>query len=487
MSTLKRIVKNASVTFIGNNILKVLTMILVIFIARYLGDVEYGKFTFAISFTGLFFLLIDLGTRILVVRDIASNKKNASKIISNIIILKSISSLLVFFIIIIASNLLNYSKETFTSIIIASLGLLFSSFSITFSSIFQAYERLELSITTKLIRILLRFAFTIPLLIKGTNFLTILIIYSSVQFIDFIISLFICFKKLVNFKFDFDINFIKSLLKRSFPFFLSGIFVTVYFRIDITLMSKLAPETLIGIYYNVSRNAIIGWYSSAYTLFDALTSIASAVSIAILPVCIIYFKKSKVKLIKIYSDSVKYVTILAFPIAIGITLLADKIIFLLFKETYFHAILALRILIWTIIPLSINYMMGAVMIAIHKEKESLIVLFLNAIINILLNLILIPKFSLYGAAMTTFLTEIFYFSGYYYIISKSFYKLNIIKFMIKPLLASLIMGWVIFIFRSYNLFILIGIGCLLYFVLLYLFKAYSDEDLILIKRIIKLK
>ena len=60
MKRSKKILKNAGVTFLGNNILKIMSMFLVIIIARYLGDVEYGKFTFAISFTGLFFLFMDL-------------------------------------------------------------------------------------------------------------------------------------------------------------------------------------------------------------------------------------------------------------------------------------------------------------------------------------------------------------------------------------------------------------------------------------------
>src|SRR3989344_7967208 len=113
MSTIKRIVKNATVTFIGNNLLKILSTILVILIARYLGDVEYGKFTFALSFTGLFLVLMDLGTRILIVREISQNKKEASKIVANVLMLKFISSFLVYFLILGIAFALNYSKETF--------------------------------------------------------------------------------------------------------------------------------------------------------------------------------------------------------------------------------------------------------------------------------------------------------------------------------------------------------------------------------------
>src|SRR3989344_7658962 len=120
MSTIKRIAKNAGVTFIGNNLLKILSTILVILIARYLGDVEYGKFTFALSFTGLFLVLMDLGTRILIVREISQNKKQAPKIVANVLMLKFISSLLVYALILAISFALGYNKETLAAIAIAA-------------------------------------------------------------------------------------------------------------------------------------------------------------------------------------------------------------------------------------------------------------------------------------------------------------------------------------------------------------------------------
>ena len=168
-------------------------------------------------------------------------------------------------------------------------------------------------------------------------------------------------------------------------------------------------------------------------------------------------------------------------------MLAPKLVMLIYKYKYTNSIFALQILIWTIIPLFINYMLGAIMIAIHKEKEGVYILFANAITNILLNLILIPKFSLYGAAIATVLTEIFYFCGYYYIISKYVGKISFVNLMIKPLVACLIMGLVIYFFSYINIFILIPIGAATYFIFMYLLRAFSDEDFNLIKKIVRIK
>lgn len=485
MNAIKRIAKNTGVMLIGNNALKIISILLVFFIARYLGDAEYGKFSFVLSFTGLFFIFMDLGTRILIVREIAQNKKKAPKIVSNVLLLKVFTSFIVYLIIIAVAVILKYENDLIFAIGLAAIGIVFDSLSVTIESIFQSYERMEYPTTIKIVRIILRFAITIPLLMNGFGFIHVLIAFVAVQFLNFIISIIICFRLLVKPIYNFDRNYNFSLVKKAFPFLLSGIFATVYFRIDITLMSKIAPEMLSGFYSQTSKNAIIGWYSAAYNIIDGLISIPLAVSIAALPVAIIYFKESKEKLIKLYTLTVKYLTYISIPSAVGITLLADKIIVLIYKETYVNATLALQILVWTIIPLFINYILGIINIAVHKEREGVYVLFGNCIVNLALNIILIPKYSLYGAAAATVISEIFYFIGYYYIISKSVFSLNIFKFMIKPIISSVMMGIIIHYFLSINVFLLVILGAGIYFLFMYWMKAFSEEDFAMINKILK--
>ena len=485
MITIKRISKNAAFVFIGDNSLKIMTMVLVFLIARYLGVEEYGKFSFVVSFTGLFFILIDLGTRILMVREIAQNREKTAKIVSNIIILKTFTSVLVYAVIIALAFILDYESAVIYGIAIATLGMIFDSLSSTLESVFQAYERMEFPALTKIIRILVRFAVTVPFLLTGSGFFPVLIIFVSVQFLNFLISMILCFKVLVKPIFDFDKKFALDLAKRAFPFLLSGIFVTVYFRIDVTLMSKLAPESMSGFYNMASKDAVIGWYSAAYNILDTLISLPIAVSAAILPVAIVYFRESKEKLVRLYSIGVRYLTYLSLPIAFGITLVADKLVILVYGGEYTNAALALKILVWTLVPLFINYILGVVMISIQKEKEALYVLFGNVLVNVVLNLILIPKFSLYGAAIATVLSEVFYFCGYFYIISREVGKINLLKLIAKPIISCLIMGMILYLSRDLNIFAMVFIGIASYFASLLMLKGFSGEDWKLIRKAIK--
>ncbi|MBT4648183.1 flippase, partial [archaeon] len=308
MSSLKRIAKNTGVTFLGNNAFKILSLILVIFIARYLGSESFGRFSFALSFTGLFAIIIDLGTRLVLVRETTKSKKDASKFLSNTLILKLFSAIITLSIIFLLINILKYDSITKLSVIIASFGLMFNSMTNSVISVYQAYEKMEYSALVKIGKVILRFLFTMSILLIGLGLTYVLIVYSLIQLFGFLISLFIYNKKISKLVFNFDKDLIFRFLKSGFPFLLSSAFVEAYFRIDITLMSKMAPKTVIGLYNNVSPEVVIGWYSAAYSILDSLISIPNALSVAMLPVLVLYFKNNRNKLKDIYNHSIKYLS-----------------------------------------------------------------------------------------------------------------------------------------------------------------------------------
>src|SRR3989344_296671 len=189
MSTARKVAKNAAFVFLGSNIFKVASMVLIFFIARYLGAADYGKFSFVLSFTGLFFIFMDLGTRMLIVREVAQNKDNAAKIVSNLLILKTMTSALVYALIIAVSILLGYEMSLVYAIAIAALGIVFESFATTLGSVCTAYERMELPQIARMIRVIVRLAITLPVLFAGYGFMAVLAAYVFVQFLNFIVAL----------------------------------------------------------------------------------------------------------------------------------------------------------------------------------------------------------------------------------------------------------------------------------------------------------
>jgi O-antigen/teichoic acid export membrane protein len=177
--------------------------------------------------------------------------------------------------------------------------------------------------------------------------------------------------------------------------------------------------------------------------------------------------------------------IIGLPISVGMMVLADKIILFIYTDAFTPSILALQILAWAVLLLFLYrptlYLLGS----INKQKQMAFIGGIGAIGNIILNLLLIPKFSYVGAGIATITTESLVVVLYFYFSSKYLYKPSIHKIIIKPLVASLAMGIFVYQFKEFNLFLVIILAAVLYFFVLYLIRAFSDEDIRLFKQILK--
>jgi len=180
--------------------------------------------------------------------------------------------------------------------------------------------------------------------------------------------------------------------------------------------------------------------------------------------------------------------IIGIPIGTTTTLLADKIIILIFGTGYTQSITALQILIWTLV----FTFGGASFVRLLEATQRQLVLSkitgISVILNLLLNLILIPKFSLIGACIATVLTEIFLVSVVFRICYQLGYGIKIKKIstdLFKIIFASLIMGFIIYCIKDLNLLLILIVSILVYFPLLYLVGGIDKVDIKIIKEMIK--
>ena len=198
-----------------------------------------------------------------------------------------------------------------------------------------------------------------------------------------------------------------------------------------------------------------------------------------------YFISSKDSLKIIYEKSFKYLFILGLPITIGTTLLADRLIHLFYGEQFNNSVIILQILAWDILLIFLYWSLTVTLVSINKQNKVIIIAFLTAIINITLNIALIPSFSYIGAAIATIISEIFLISSYLYFNSRYIYSIKIHKIIPKPIIACTLMGIFIYQFNNINLFVLIMLAIILYFTSLFLLKGFSNDDIQVLKKLLK--
>lgn len=473
MGTARRITRNFLSLTISEVISKVLQLLVFVYIARIFGSAEFGKFSFGLSFALLAFILADFGLSTLLVREISRNKKLVNKYVSNSLIIKIFLSIITFICTYIFLNIFNYPKDAQIITYLMVLFMVIQSFTSVFYSIFRAFERMHFDAFIKILRMFLLLPLVFYTAYSGFSLITVTLMFPLTEFIILTIAVFITSKEFVKIKPEFQYSFSKKLLKKASLFCLSFVFAGVLLYIDVIMLSKIKTSAEVGI------------YTAASNLVLALMFIPLMYSNAIFPVLSRFFIRSKKTLRFAYEKSFKYMLILGLPISIGTFIFADKIILLVYGSQYKYSIIALRILAWFIMFRFINTLSGTLLASINKQHSRVFSQGTAAVINIMLNLALIPKLGFIGAGIATVASELLFFIMYISFLIK--YKLKIKFFMIslKPIIASIIM--ILFIIRIENLFLGVFIGIISYSTALLIIKTFGKDDKDLLQKVISNK
>ncbi|MGO9386933.1 MAG: flippase [Methanobacterium sp.] len=472
MNKASRIAKNTGVLFAGQIIVYLFGFFITIYTARYLGVEGFGILSLALALTGIFNVFMDLGLGPLIVREVARNKSLTKKYVGNFAVMKILLAFFTFGLIAITVNLINYPKEVDIVIYLITVSVILTSFSGVFNSIFQAYEQMEYQAISNVIN---SFLLLTGILIAIYYHMSI-IIFASVYIISsiatLIFSLLIYVWKFSLPKFEIDRKFWKLTIVAALPLSVSALFVVIGFNIDSVLLSILKGNIAVGI------------YTAPYKLMVAMMFIPAVFTSAIYPVLSNFYVNSRESLIISYKNSFKYLLIMSLPIAVGTTLLSNKIILIIYGSQFTPSIIALQILIWTIPLIFLSYFSGTLLASINKQNLLFKVAAISMIINIILNLIFIPKFSYVAASIITVITELtnLLFSTHY--LSQLVCTLNIKKMIWKPLIASSIMGLLIILCINLNIIVIIILSIIVYSIILFILKTFTKDDIDLFKRII---
>lgn len=474
MGIKRRIAKNTFVLLVATIISYILMFFINVYLARYLGVEGFGILSLAIALTGMATIFTDLGLNTLTIREVARNKILTRDYVINITVIKILLALLTLGIIFLTVNILGYSNEVSQVIYLITFSVIFTAFTNIFNSIFQAYELMEyISIGTIINSALL---FTGVLI--GISYNLDIFFFAGAYIIASLIvlcySIFIYLRKFSIPKISINLSFWKLTLQEALPFGVTNIFGSIYYWIDSVMLSKMAG------------NEVVGWYNAAYRLMFVSLSIYTVYITAIFPVMSKFYKTSDEHLKFTYERSYKYLLIISLPIAFGTTLLANKFILLIYGDGYSNAILALQILIWTVPLLFINGLTGYVIGAVNRQMILTKITFIGMVLNIILNLILIPKFSFIGSSIATVVTELILCPLLIYPLFKEGYtdRKSLSKDFAKLIISNFVMIIVIIFLKEFNILLTAVIAPLVYLVVLYLSRALDEFDISLIRHLL---
>ena len=473
MNKIQIIFKNMSWLLISQIIASICGFIWTILVARYLGVANYGILGFAISLTGILGIIDDLGISIHIVRHIATDYDSAPKYLGNAIPLKLIFGVLKVILTLIVLAILKTDTITIIITLLFTLEITFKSYISLLSGSFQAFENGKyqgignsLMNTTTLLFILIAIYADLGLIGIG-------VAYILSNLLTFIYEYYVLNKHIIKPKFELDIDFCKKITLLSLPFAATGIFTTIYYSIDVVMLT------------NIVGNYATGIYNATYKLITVLTLFYSVYTAVIFPVMSKLFKNDAKLLFISYEKSIRYLMLIIIPLAIGTMFYSLDIIQLIYGNKYDDAASVLSILIWTVCLLFISGANYTLLNASHKEKTVTKIYGMAAVFNILLNIPMIPYLSYNGAAITTVLSDILIVALQTYAIHKLGYKANkkLYYDLTKIIIGSAVLGIALYILNL-NMWVAIPVGIAIYLVVIILLKFFDNDDKYIIKEIL---
>jgi O-antigen/teichoic acid export membrane protein len=410
---------------------------------------------------------------IIVVREISRDRSIAEKMLGNALALKIFLSAAAIVLSLLTVNLLNYPESTKILVYIASFSLFISSLTGIYGSMFRVLLEMKYAVVAGIIgQICLVTLIFIIIALKGTlyHMISATVIANAIG----LLFTFLFSRRFAIPKLELDIQYIKNILKPAIVLGLSGVFVIIYYRIDIIMLSLMQNDT------------VVGYYSAAYRLIDPFIFIPMAFMASLFPLMSQYFKSSPStnKLVDTYTLSLKYMILIAFPIAIGVTLLSENIILIVFGDEFSPAGAALSVLIWSTVFIFTNIVFSTVLISINKEKTITFISAIMMALNIIANYILIPQLSYVGASIATVFTQAFGSVVCFFYLAKIFAGFDMKSFsmvILKIVLASLVLYLFLTEFDFMPLHLLIPVSAVIYISLLLVSGCISREEIGMIK------
>lgn len=383
--------KNTSWLF-GEKILRMIVGLFVgIWVARYLGPEQFGLFSYAQSFVGLFTAIATLGLDGIVVRELVEDASRRDELIGTAFWLKLIGAFGVLVVLALSVNFT--SNDTYTNTLV---------FIIASATIFQSFNVVDMYFQSKVMGKYIVYANVISLLLS--SIVKILLIINEAPLIAFAWTIvfdsfvlacgFIYYYIKNSSKFNIqNLTFKRetaiSLLRDSWPLILSGIVISIYMKIDQVMIKEMMDAQAVG------------QYAAAVRISEAWYFIPMVIASSLFPAIINAKKISEelyyARLQKLYD----FMVWMAIAIALPMTFLSDWVINLLYGEQYNQAGGVLMILFWAGINVALGIAWSKWMLNENKQNIALYGHVLGAILNILLNLYLIEAYGIKGAAIAT--------------------------------------------------------------------------------------
>lgn len=437
---------------------------------RFLGTDGYGNYSTVITFLSLFSIAADFGLYLMLTREVSRSPNDQETIASNIFTLRLVSALLIIGLAPLIAFFFPYAQDIKIAILWGVAAFIFASLTQVLVGIFQKEFKTQVTVMGEIASRVVFLAIVVWLFFyfKEKNLILLIFAVTVANFINFII-VFLFSQRFLKIRLGFDRKYWKYVIKESFPIAASIVLGLIYFKIDTIMLSVMKTPHEVGI------------YGVAYKILEILIVFPGMFISTMLPLFSRTATEDFKKFKSLSQYSLNFLILFMVPVVIGGFLLARPLIILLSGQSFAASADALKILIIATGVIFIGNLFGHLIVAVGAQKKMIKVYFIGALLNIALNLILIPDFSYIGSSIATLITELLVLALSIAILKNSIKYLPSFKLFAKALVAGGVMAIMLLVTLNWSIFILVPLGALIYFLVLYSIKGLPSGILGLLK------
>jgi O-antigen/teichoic acid export membrane protein len=479
----KSITKNTAIMMGSQIITWVSSFVLMLFLPRYLGSVDYGRMYLAMSVTVIFEIVIDFGGRYAVTKDISRSREAAAQILTNAMAIRAVLWVIVMAALMVFMFVAGYPPEVRILIIIFGFAMLNETARKVLYSGYQGFELMKYPALGNIVERVFTMVFGVAALLLGAPVYMVALILVAGEILNFAI----CVRNagaLIPRIPSVDWKSAVASLKEALPYFLWSIFGIIYYRVDAVMLSLMTSDE------------VVGWYGAAYRFFDILMFLPSIFSIAVLPVMSRLWKQEQSTMALTTRKSVEYIVFAAIPVSISIFFFSNDIIHLFFGlEEYTQSVRVLQIFSAGLMLVYVDIILGTAILASDKQKAWSITAFFAVLLNIGLNWFMIPFTQTHygngglGAAIATIITEFYVMIVAIIIIPRSAYSNGPVTMLLKSLAGGVVMSLAVIAMQSLPLH-WIGqaiLSIVVYLLVCLLMKVLEPQELEFIRNAVKIR
>lgn len=452
------LVKDVAFAFFSRLAPKAVSTLFFIILMRKAGSETAGVYNLSVSFLTFAIVFSSFGLDELTLREVAKAPSSSRRYLVNTLVLRLLLAILGYLVLVgVVIGIMNYTPEVRRIILIQGLSLIPQSLLSAVFDIFNANRKFNWmalsAICTSLFQLLVG---VIALWVgAGLEPLTWLIVVGNVIGVG--ISLFLSAKLIrvlvagttqTRWYKDFSWEFCFQQLGASLPFVLLIVLVSLDSELDVILLSKFCTIEAVG------------EYSAARTLVLALSLLSQAMRMVIYPSMARAYVTSSLMLKRVYNDSWYYLALVGLPLSVGGAIISSSILGMIYREVAAATVWSFSILM---IHLAVGflYLPSTRLIVVSGRQADLSLLLGTSVgLNVFLSFLLVPQLGAVGSALTRAVSSlVYFFLAELYVNRKLLaFRLVDIWVLLCPILATLIMGYLVWSIRDWPWYAVVSLG-----------------------------